>query len=102
MPRMHWADEPKAYQPRLSTKRINQLYRIGQLLNVPMTVAVDRAVSLLVSEHLPKEELQDLKDLAEFYKHHDDMQYSRRLRIMLNGIRKEIQFMEMQLRPERR
>lgn len=49
MERVNRKDDEKLYQPRIHSKRIRELYKLGEETGLPMTVLVDLAVRNLVS-----------------------------------------------------
>ena len=42
--RMDWSDDERLYQPRIHSRRIRALHRIGEDTGEPMTLLVDRAL----------------------------------------------------------
>jgi hypothetical protein len=50
MERISRKDDENLYQPRLHSKRIHQLYKLSQELNLPMTVLLDTAVEFYLTK----------------------------------------------------
>jgi hypothetical protein len=48
--RIDRSNDENLYQPKIHSTRIRELYQIGQQFNLPLTVIVDRAIELYVSQ----------------------------------------------------
>lgn len=57
--RMTWRDDERLYQPRIHSRRIRQLYEMGQTTNTPLTVLLDRAIGEFLSRSKVSPECPD-------------------------------------------
>ena len=61
--RIERRDDERLYQPRIHSRRIRDLYRIGQETGQPMTVLVDQAIAEFVDAHQSDEEAAGVESL---------------------------------------
>ena len=47
--RMDWSDDERLYQPRIHSRRIRALHRIGEDTGQPMTLLIDRALKEFIT-----------------------------------------------------
>ena len=63
MERISRADDDRCYQPKIHSERIRQLYILKEITGIPMTVLLDRAIEVYVTNHVRESDASDESDI---------------------------------------